>query len=286
LSPVQVLSAAPQNHPQPKLNIRVYFGFLKNLKPLFSQTYSKPAPITSLIPSLVSATLQTKGLPFLEKHLTSVKHYQEKILRIVCDLQFLKVDFDLNKVGIVGVVLAFIGLFLPWWEINFSVWETVNKEETAMQSAGISVFPYQTSSRNFPASQTIALNMIPFLLFVLPLIVIGILLGTVGSVIDDEEKERILLILAGLLTLFSTILFIFMLQVELWAAPPAPYFFLSYLGQVFSHSLVPIPKVGIFSNGESAFEEASLHYSSYLSIGFWLAVIAAAVMLFASRKHA
>jgi hypothetical protein len=187
------------------------------------------------------------------------------------------VDFDLNKVGIVGVVLALIGLFLPWWEINLSVWETVNKE-TSIWSAGVSVYPYQISSKNFPTPQTIAINIISFLLFVLPSIVIGILLGVVGCVIDDEEKEKISLILAGLSMLFSTIMFIFMLQVELLATPPAPYFF------ALMHA-VPIPNVGIFSNCGSTFEGASLYYSSYLSIGFWLTVISGAIMLNASRKH-
>jgi hypothetical protein len=195
------------------------------------------------------------------------------------------VDFDLNKVGVVGVVLALIGLFLPWWEINLSVWETVDRE-TIIWSAGISVYPYQISSKNFPAPQTIAISLLPFLLFVLPFIVIGILSGAAGCIIDDEEKEKNLLILAGFSTLLSTIMFIFMLQVELLKTPPAPYFFLSYPGRVPSYSLVPIPKVGIFSNSGSTFEEVSLYYSSYLSIGFWLTVIAAAVILYASRRHA
>jgi hypothetical protein len=108
--------------------------------------------------------------------------------------------------------------------------------------------------------------------------VIGILLGVTGCVIDDEKKEEILLILAGSSTLFSTIMFIFMLHVELLVVPPALHFF------GLEHA-VSIPKVGIFSNGESTFEGASLHYSSYLSIGFWLTVISGAVMLYASRKH-
>jgi len=41
-----------------KIESSVYFGFLKNLRPLFSHMYSKPAFVRSLISSFVSATLQ------------------------------------------------------------------------------------------------------------------------------------------------------------------------------------------------------------------------------------
>jgi len=206
------------------------------------------------------------------------------MLKTVLNFIIFKGGFDLNKVGVVGVVLALIGLFLPWWEINLSVCETVNswvtgnREATIWWSAGISVYPYQIT-KNSPTLRAIAIRIIPFLYFVLPLIVIGILLGVAGCITGDEKKEEILLILAGSLTLFSTIMFIFVLQVELLVAPPAIHFF------GLMHA-VPIPKVGIFSNGGSTFEGTSLYYSSYLSIGFWLTVIAAAVILYASRKHA
>ncbi len=193
---------------------------------------------------------------------------------------------NLNRIGVVGVILALIGLFLPWWEISLSVWEATNNV-MVKTSASISVFPYQISSKSFPAPQTIAINVIPFVLCVMPFVVVGAELGIAGCAAgDDEEKEKILLILAGSSTLLSTIMFAFMLQVELLASPPASYFFFGYPGRVPPYSLVPIPKVGIFSNGTSTFEEVSINYSSYLSIGFWLTVIAAVVMLIASRRHA
>jgi len=190
---------------------------------------------------------------------------------------------DLNKVGIVGGVLALISLLLPWWEMNLSVWETTNKMVIA-QAASIYIFPYQISSKNFPAPQTISIDITPFILSVMPFVVLGIILGIAGSVLGDGEKEKNLLISGGFFTLFSTIVFAFMLQSMLSELPPAPYFFLSYPGREPPYSLVPIPKVGLFSNSVSTFEAASINYSSYLSIGFWIAAIAAVTMLIASRR--
>jgi len=192
----------------------------------------------------------------------------------------------LNKVGIAGGVLALISLLLPWWEMSLNVWETTNNPSISIcWSSSISIFPYQISSRNFPAPQTVTIDITPFILFVLPFVVIGGILGVAGSVVDDEEKGKALLFVSGLLTLLSIILFAFMLQIVLLGSPPAPYFFLSYPGRVPPYSLVPIPKMGLFSQGISTFENVSISYSSYLSIGFWTAAIAAVVILIALRKQ-
>ena len=189
----------------------------------------------------------------------------------------------MNKIGIVGVILALIGLLLPWWEIGLSVWETTNGK-TVTISASISVFLYQISSRNFNPPQTITIDVIPFILFVLPLIFISIGLGLKGCLIDNEKKEKVLLISAGSLMMLSTVIFAFTLQAELLASPPAPYFFFDYPGREPPYCLVPIPKVGIFSNGTSTFEGVSMNYSSYLSIGFWFTISAAIVLLIASQR--
>ena len=189
----------------------------------------------------------------------------------------------MNKIGIVGVILALIGLLLPWWEIDLSARETTNGK-TVTISASISVFLYQISSKNFNPPQTITIDAIPFILFVLPLIFISISLGLTGCLINDEKKEKVLLISAGSLMMLSTVIFAFALQVELLTSPPAPYFFFYYPEREPPYSLVPIPKVGIFSNGTSTFEGVSMNYSSYLSIGFWLTISAAIILLIASQR--
>ena len=189
---------------------------------------------------------------------------------------------DLNKIGIFGVILALIGLFLPWWEIDLSAWETTNGK-TVTTSASISVFLYQIGSKNLPL-QTITIDVIPFTSSVLPLILISISLGIAGCLINDERKEKALLILAGSLMILPTVVFASTLQVELLASPPAPYFPFFHPEQVPSLTLVPIPKVGIFSSGMSTFEGISINYSSYLHIGFWLTITAAIVLLIASRR--
>ena len=190
---------------------------------------------------------------------------------------------SLNKIGIIGVILALIGLLLPWWEMDLSAWETTNGK-TITTSASISVYLYQISSKNFP-SQTITIDEIPFISLVLPLVLISIGLGIAGCLVDDEKKEEALLILAGSLMILSTVVFVFILQVELLASPPASFFLFFHPERATIFTLVPVPKVGIFSNGMSTFEGISMDYSSYLYVGFWLTITAAIVLLIASRRE-
>lgn len=190
----------------------------------------------------------------------------------------------LNKVGIVGGVLALISLLLPWWEMNLNAWEQMNGR-VIHYFARLSLFLYKISSENFPAWQTVTIDILHIYFIILPTVVISGALGVAASVGGDGEKEKTLLFLAGLLTLFSIILFASSLQNTLSKSPPAPYFLLSYPGRVPPYSLAPIPKVGLFSQGVFAFENVSISYSSYLSFGFWTAAIAAVVILIALRAR-
>lgn len=78
-----------------------------------------------------------------------------------------------------------------------------------------------------------------------------------------------ILIVAGILALLSIIIFAAGLQGELSKAPPVSGF----------------PEVGLFSSGSWSFMGASMDYSSYLSFGFWLALIAAILAFISLLKH-
>lgn len=101
----------------------------------------------------------------------------------------------------------------------------------------------------------------------LALIVIGGILGILDSVKFGKRK---LIAIGGVLVLLSAVIFAAGLQMELSKAPPAEDF----------------PMVNLFSSGSYDSESAgvSMNYSSYLSFGFWLAIVAAFIMLFVSMK--
>ncbi|MGQ9641750.1 MAG: hypothetical protein ACUVUF_06480 [Candidatus Bathycorpusculaceae bacterium] len=132
----------------------------------------------------------------------------------------------------------------------------------------VSIFLYQVTASSMGVAQTVTMELW-FCWVALALIVIAGVAGIVGSVLIGEKGKRILLI-AGILALLSIIIFAVGLQNELSKAPPVPGF----------------PSVGLFSSGSFTFmEEMSMQYSSYLTIGFWLALVAAIMTFVSLLKH-
>jgi hypothetical protein len=164
-----------------------------------------------------------------------------------------------NIIGIVGGILAFVSLALPWWTLSMS--STIMGMSV---SVDVSVYPYQATASalgfSVPADIGIWYGWVA-----LAFVLIGGLLGIVGSVKLDKAK---LLTIGGVLALLSIIIFALGLYLELAKAPPAEGF----------------PAVGIFASGSYNYEGTSMNYSAYLSFGFWLALVAAIVMFVASRK--
>ena len=134
-------------------------------------------------------------------------------------------------------------------------------------SADVSVYPYQTSSSAIGASQTVTMELW-YGWAAFTLIVIAGIAGIVGSVIVGKTG-KIILIVAGILALLSIIIFAAGLQSELSKAPPVSGF----------------PEVGLFSSGSWSFMGVSMDYSSYLTFGFWLALIAAILAFISLLKH-
>lgn len=135
-------------------------------------------------------------------------------------------------------------------------------------SGDVSIFLYQATSSFMGISQTVTIDLW-FCWVALALIVIAGVAGIAGSAVVGDNGKRILLI-AGILALLSIVIFAVGLQNELLKTPPVSGF----------------PSVGLFSSGSFIFMgEMSMQYSSYLTIGFWLALIAAVMAFVALLKH-
>jgi len=145
-----------------------------------------------------------------------------------------------NIIGIVGGVLAFVSLALPWWTITASAWGMTFSAD---------MYLYQVS--DLPSSLGIPVEPGWFMWLALVLVLFSGLLGIVGSLKLDSKG----LLGGGILALLSVIIFAVGLQIQLSTAEMT---------------------LGLFSSGEG--------YLTYLSFGFWIALVAAIVMFVASRK--
>ncbi|MDH5783710.1 MAG: hypothetical protein OEZ35_08650 [Candidatus Bathyarchaeota archaeon] len=168
----------------------------------------------------------------------------------------------INYVGIGSGIIAFISLALPWWTMAMSA-EAMGIE----MRADVSLYPHQATASAMGTSQTVNMELW-FGWTALALIVIAGIAGIVGSVIVGKTG-KIVLIVAGILALFSIIIFATGLQGELSKTPPVSGF----------------PAVGLFSSGSWSFMGASMNYSTYLSFGFWLALVAAIISFISSGRH-
>jgi hypothetical protein len=138
----------------------------------------------------------------------------------------------LNYVGIVGAIIAFVSIALPWWTYSES---------------GVS-FDLKLYDQGSLTTLNIWYGWVALLL-----VVIGGLLGLAGSVMSNGKK---IVLGGGILTLIAIILFPVGLQADLMRLNlPFGVFF---SGTVYSASV-----------------------STYLTYGFWLALVAAIIMLVA-----
>lgn len=154
----------------------------------------------------------------------------------------------LNYIGIVAGILAFISIALSWWTISVS-------------ATGITAFSYDVYLYQVASIEGIALEAW-FIYAALALIIVGGILAIVGSVI---AKGKMILLGGGVLALLSIIIFAVGLQMEL--------------------SKIPISGIGLFSSGSIGAGEVAMNWSTYLSFGFWIALVAAILCFVAYIKH-
>ena len=134
-------------------------------------------------------------------------------------------------------------------------------------STDVSVYPHQATASTMGMSATVALELW-YGQAALVLIVIAGIAAIVGSLIIGKTGKMILIV-AGILALLSIIIFAAGLQGELSKAPPVSGF----------------PSVDLFSSGSWDYMVATMDYSSYLTFGFWLALIAAILAFISLLKH-
>jgi len=167
-----------------------------------------------------------------------------------------------NYIGIVAAIIAFVSLALPWWTM------TMSAEVMGMKvSADVSVYPSQATASAMGVSQSVVMELW-FCWAALALIITAGVTAIVGSLIIGKTGKMILMV-AGILTLLSIIIFALGLQAELSKGVP----------------VIGFPKAGLFSSGSWSFGEVSMDYSSYLSFGFWLALVAAIIAFISLLKH-
>jgi hypothetical protein len=163
----------------------------------------------------------------------------------------------LNITGLVGGILAFVSLALPWWTLSVSSAVT----GFGNFSVDVSIYPYMASMAGLGVT---AIDLW-FGWIALAFIIVGGLLGIIGSLKPDRAK---VLLISGALALVSIIIFAVGLQIML----------LQGLGLDSS--------IFLFGSGSLSASEygADVNYLAYLSFGFWIALIAAIMMFAASRK--
>jgi len=98
----------------------------------------------------------------------------------------------------------------------------------------------------------------------LALIIVGGILGIAGSLFT---KGRIVILGGGLFALLAIVIFAVGLQSEL-SQPLATGF----------------PQASLFSSGSYGSDFGSLNYMTYLSYGFWIALVSAIIMFVASGR--
>jgi len=115
-----------------------------------------------------------------------------------------------NFIGIVGGILAFISLALPWWTFTMSF-----SYPGGSYSADLSAYLYQVTINSnipdFPSGTTSP--DVWWCSVALALVVIGGLLGIIGSIVTPFGDK--LLIGGGVLTLLSAVIFAAGLQGDL-----------------------------------------------------------------------
>lgn len=150
--------------------------------------------------------------------------------------------------------MAFISLVLPWWSMTLT---------GGSYSGSLSIYPYQATVSSMGLSYTVNVNLW-YAWTALALIIVGGLIGIAGSLLTNG---RPLILVGGLLVLLSIVIFAVGLQNEL--------------------SQPSVAGLRAYTGGTSLFSSSSfdaVNYVTYLSIGFWIALVSAIIMFAASAR--
>lgn len=151
----------------------------------------------------------------------------------------------LNPLGLASAIMAFVSLALPWWVLT-------------VESYSLSIYPWGWIGSGITVYRGQELS---FIYIALAFIVIGGVLGVIGSFRVGKNGKR-LLIISGIVAVLSLIIFA------------------SGLNSFLVRTFVKVKSLfysGPFNGGWSA--------SAYLSFGFWLALVTAILAFIAYVKH-
>jgi hypothetical protein len=166
----------------------------------------------------------------------------------------------LNILGILGALIAFISLVVPWWTMTLT-FSFMGIDRPAHMS--LYLYQAETSAMEWSARSHLDLW---FGWIALVFVVFGGLLGAVGSL---RQQGRLILV-GGVFALISVTVFAVGLQSELWNAPVNPW----------GYSVPWLFSSGLIDQGGLS----HVSYTAYLSFGFWMALVAAVTMLVASLQ--
>jgi phosphoglycerol transferase MdoB-like AlkP superfamily enzyme len=167
----------------------------------------------------------------------------------------------INIISIIGAVIALIGLVLPWWTITYSVEPGIMIPTGTITSYSASIYTYQTTATSYGTTVTGQMNLW-YGWAAFTLLMLGALVGIAFSLIP---RARALLAIGGALALLSVIVFAAGLQNDL-------------------STTSGLSGIGLLSSGTTSVLGVSYNYTTYLTFGFWLALVGAIVMLFASLR--
>jgi len=163
----------------------------------------------------------------------------------------------LNFLGILGAILALVGLVMPWWTETATVPVMGLGNSTAVD---LPLYLYETSANVLanPPTRVLTLDLW-FCWAALGLAALAALWAIVGSAVSGKGKW--ILVIGGVVALLSVVVFAAGLQSEL-----------SRIGS----------GLDLFTAASGAWGALT----TYPSFGFWGAIVAAAVMLVAARRSA
>ncbi len=171
----------------------------------------------------------------------------------------------MNFLGIIGGILGFVGLVLPWWTMTVS-----GSFGGTSASADISMYLYRATISGPGISEVQGAPWYGWA--AMAILLFGSVIALAGSVIVTKRKA--LLAAGGALVLVAIILF--------------PVAFQLNLSETLTNTSGVVPEgvnIGLFASGSFEYEGyLTLNYAAYLSFGFWITLVGAILILVAASR--
>jgi hypothetical protein len=162
-----------------------------------------------------------------------------------------------NVIGVASAIIAFASLALPWWTMTISLLET---------PLSWNMYTWGVRSPTEIVGDSLLFDFADWYRYAaLAFIVVGVILGLVGSVTVGRRGWNILAT-SGISMILAAIIFVAGLATDPALADATP-------------------PIGIFESKEVTILEFSYSISTYLHIGFFLAITAAILASISLLRH-